>query len=163
MAARSPIHPGEAIISLALIALGVYVVYETQSIAETQGFAQVGPRLFPYIIGTGLTLCGAVLGWHAVSGGWRNVPLDQEGHDAPDWVAFAIISAGIILHMVLIGWAGFIIASIILFVFIARGFGSRKPVRDLGIAVVLATVVFFIFTQGLGLNLPAGPFALLGA
>jgi putative tricarboxylic transport membrane protein len=162
MAARSPIHPGEAIISLALIALGAYVVYETQSIAETQGFAQVGPRLFPYIIGTGLTLCGAVLGWHAVSGGWRNVPLDQEGHDAPDWIAFAIISAGIILHMVLIGWAGFIIASALLFVFIARGFGSRKLVRDLGIAVVLATVVFFIFTMGLGLNLPAGPFALFG-
>jgi putative tricarboxylic transport membrane protein len=141
--ARSRIHPGEAIISLALIALVAYVVYETQSIAETQGFAQVGPRLFPYIIGTGLTLCGAVLGWHAVSGGWRNLPLS--------------------LHMVLIGWAGFIIASIVLFVFIARGFGSRKPVRDLGIAVVLANGGFFIFTQGLGLNLPAGPFGLLAA
>jgi putative tricarboxylic transport membrane protein len=163
MAARSPIHPGEAIISFALIALGAYVVYETQSIAETQGFAQVGPRLFPYLIGTGLTLCGAVLGWHAVSGGWRNVPLDQEGHDAPDWMAFVIISAGVILHMVLIGWAGFIIASTLLFVFIARGFGSRRLARDLGIAVALSVVVFFLFTQGLGLNLPAGPFALLGA
>jgi putative tricarboxylic transport membrane protein len=160
---QSRIHPGEAIISFALIALGAYVVYETQSIAETQGFAQVGPRLFPYLIGTGLTLCGAVLGWHAVSGGWRNVPLDQEGHDAPDWMAFVIISAGVILHMVLIGWAGFIIASTLLFVFIARGFGSRKLVRDLGIAVALSVVAFFLFTQGLGLNLPAGPFALLGA
>ena len=38
--------------------------------------------------------------WHALSGGWRNVPLDQEGHDAPDWIAFVIISAGVILHMV---------------------------------------------------------------
>jgi putative tricarboxylic transport membrane protein len=163
MTARSPVHPGEAIISLALIALGAYVLYETQSIAETQGFAQVGPRLFPYLIGTGLTLCGAVLGWHAVSGGWRNVPLDQEGHDAPDWMAFAIISAGVILHMVLIGWAGFIIASTLLFVFIARGFGSRKPVRDLGIAVALSAAAFLLFTLGLGLNLPAGPFGLIGA
>jgi putative tricarboxylic transport membrane protein len=163
MSPRSPIHPGEATISLALIALGAYVVYETQSIAETQGFAQVGPRLFPYLIGTGLSLCGAVLGWHAVSGGWRNVPLDQEGHDAPDWMAFAIISAGIILHMVLIGWAGFIIASTLLFVFIAHGFGSRKPVRDLGIAVALSTVAFLLFTLGLGLNLPKGPFGLIGA
>jgi putative tricarboxylic transport membrane protein len=156
MTERSPIHPGEALISLALIALGSYVVYDTQSIAETQA-GQIGPRLFPYIIGTGLTICGAVLGWHALSGGWRHVPLDQEGHDAPDWLAFFVISAGVILHMVLIGWAGFIIASTLLFLLIARGFGSRRPVRDLGIGVALSVVVFYVFTLGLGLSLPAGP------
>ncbi len=158
MTARSPIHPGELLISLGLIALGTFVVYETQTIAETQGYAQIGPRLFPYIIGSGLTLCGAVLAWHALSGGWRHVPLDQEGHDAPDWVSFGIISAGVILHMVIIGWAGFIIASTLLFVLIARGFGSRRIVRDAIIAILLATVVFFIFTLGLGLSLPKGPF-----
>jgi putative tricarboxylic transport membrane protein len=158
MTARPRIHPGELLISLGLIALGTFVVYETQSIAETQGYAQIGPRLFPYIIGAGLTLCGAVLAWHALSGGWRHVPLDQEGHDAPDWVAFGIISAGVILHMVIIGWAGFIIASTLLFVMVARGFGSRRIVRDAIIAVVLSTVVFFIFTLALGLSLPKGPF-----
>ena len=158
MTARSPIHLGEMLISFALIALGSFVVFETRSIAETQGYAQIGPRLFPYIIGVGLTLCGAVLGWHALTGGWRNIPLDQEGHGAPDWLAFFIISAGIVLHMVVIGWAGFIIASTLLFVLIARGFGSRRLVRDALIAVALAAVVFFVFTSGLGLKLPSGPF-----
>ena len=158
MTSRAQIHPGELLISLGLIALGTFVVYETQSIAETQGYAQIGPRLFPYIIGCGLTVCGAVLAWQAIAGGWRNVPLDQEGHDAPDWMAFIIISAGVILHMVIIGWAGFIIASTVLFVLVARGFGSRRLVRDAIIAVVLATVVFFIFTLALGLSLPKGPF-----
>jgi putative tricarboxylic transport membrane protein len=42
-------------------------------------------------------------------------------------------------------------------VLIARGFGSRRPVRDLGIAVALSVVVFYVFTLGLGLSLPAGP------
>jgi putative tricarboxylic transport membrane protein len=158
MNARSPIHPGELLISLGLIGLGSFVVYGTQDIAETQGYAQIGPRLFPYIIGVGLTLCGAVLAWHAVSGGWRSVPRDQEGHDAPDWLAFIVISAGIILHMVVIAWAGFIIASTLLFVLIARGFGSRRPVRDAVMAAVLAAAVFFVFTLGLGLSLPKGPF-----
>ena len=144
--------------SLALIALGSYVIYETQNIAETQGFAQVGPRLFPYIIGVGMTMCGAVLGWQSLSGGWRNVPLDQEGHDTPDWMSFVVISAGIILHMVLVGWAGFIIASTLLFVLIARGFGSQRPVRDLLLGVALAGSAFAVFTLGLGLKLPAGPF-----
>jgi putative tricarboxylic transport membrane protein len=157
MTTRSSIHSGEFLISLALIALGSFVVYDTQSIAESQNAAQIGPRLFPYIIGAGLTICGGVLGWEAVSGGWRHVPLDQ-AHDAPDWVAFLVISAGIIVQMALIGWGGFIIASALLFVLIARGFGSKKPVRDIIIGVVLCTVVFFVFTLGLGLKLPAGPF-----
>jgi putative tricarboxylic transport membrane protein len=157
MTTRSTIHPGEFLISLALIALGSFVVYETQTIAETQSATQIGPRLFPYIIGAGLTICGGVLGWEAISGGWRNVPLDQP-HDAPDWIAFLVISAGIIVQMVLIGWGGFIIATALLFVLIARGFGSRKPVRDIVIGVVLCTAVFFLFTFGLGLKLPAGPF-----
>ena len=83
----SSVHVGEVMLSLALVFIGAFVIYETRGIAETQGYSQVGPRLFPYIIGTGLTLCGAVLGWHALVGGWRDVPLDQPGHDAPDWMA----------------------------------------------------------------------------
>ena len=158
MTTRRRINAGEFAISFGLVALGSFVVYGTQSIAETQGYAQIGPRLFPYIIGAGLTVCGGVLGWQALSGGWRNVPLDQEGHDAPDWIAFVIISAGIVLHMVVIGWAGFIIASTLLFVLISRGFGSKRLVRDAIIGVLLAVVVFFIFTVGLGLSLPKGPF-----
>jgi putative tricarboxylic transport membrane protein len=156
--ARSAVHPGELLLSLGLVVLGAFIAYETGGIAENQGYAQIGPRLFPYLIGAGLTLCGAVLAWHALSGGWRNIPLDQEGHGAPDWPAFAIISAGIVLHMVIIGWAGFIIASTLLFVLIARGFGSRRPARDALVAVLLAVAVFFIFTVGLGLSLPRGPF-----
>jgi len=45
-----------------------------------------------------------------------------------------------------------------LFVLIARGFGSRRLLRDALIAVALAAVVFFVFTNGLGLKLPSGPF-----
>ena len=152
------VNVGEVLLSLALVFIGSFVIYETQGIAETQGYSQVGPRLFPYIIGTGLTLCGAVLGWHAISGGWRDVPLDEGGHDAPDWMAWAIISVGIVLHMVLIGWAGFIIVSTLMFVLIARGFGSKRAVRDLLVGLALAVAAYFLFTRALGLRLPPGPF-----
>ena len=151
----SPIHPASGDLAGAG-ALGSFVIYETQSIAETQGYSQVGPRLFPYIIGIGLTLCGAVLGWQALSGGWRDVPLD-EAHATPDWMAFGVISAGIVLHMVLIGWAGFIIASTLLFVLIARGFGSRKPVRDAIIAVIARVRRVLPVHQGARPQPAAGP------
>jgi putative tricarboxylic transport membrane protein len=157
MTARASLNKGELLISLGLIALGTFVVWETRTIAETQGYAQVGPRLFPYIVGSGLTLFGAVLAWQAVAGGWRNVPLDA-AHEKPDWAAFVIITLGVILHMAIVGWAGFIIASTVLFVLVARGFGSKRIVRDAVIAVILAIVVFLIFTLALGLSLPKGPF-----
>jgi putative tricarboxylic transport membrane protein len=139
------VHVGEVLLSLVLVFIGAFVVYETRGITETQGYSQVGPRLFPYIIGTGLTLCG-----------WRDVPLDQPGHDAPNWMAWAIISGGIVLHMVLIGWAGFVIASTLMYALIARGFSSKRPVRDAAVGLALAVAAYFLFTRALGLRLPPG-------
>jgi putative tricarboxylic transport membrane protein len=154
--ARS-VRPGELAISLGLVALGAFVLWETRSIADAGGYAQVGPRLFPYLVGAGMAVCGAVLAWHAVAGGWRHVPLD-EAHDAPDWKAFVVISAGIVAHMILIGYAGFVLAGIVLFVLVARGFGSTRLVRDALIAIVLTVVVYVVFTYGLSLKLPGMPF-----
>ena len=63
------VNPGELLVSLAFLALGSYVVYGTTDIAETQGYSQIGPRLFPYIIGIGMTLCSTALIWQALNGG----------------------------------------------------------------------------------------------
>jgi putative tricarboxylic transport membrane protein len=156
MNSRARINPGELLVSLAVVALGIFVVLGTRGISGGAGYAQVGPRAFPYIIGSGLLILGGILVWQAVSGGWRNVPMDQEEHESPDWMAFAILSAGVILHMVSIAWAGFILASTFLFILIARGFGSRRLLRDIIIGVLLSTAAFFIFTEGLGLRLPNG-------
>ena len=157
MSARAA-HAGELLLAVWLAALGAFILFETHTIAETTSYSGVGPRLFPYLIGIGLAACGAVLAWQAVAGGWRNLPID-DNHATPDWIAFGVISAGIVLQMAIIGVAGFIIATAILFVLIARGYGSRRLLRDALIAIVLTSVVFIVFTKALGLNLPSGPFA----
>ena len=154
MSARAA-HAGEFVLALGLAALGAFILFETHTIAETTSYSGVGPRLFPYLIGIGLGACGVVLAWQALTGGWRNLPVDDD-HAMPDWVAFATISAGIVLQMAIIGIAGFVIASAILFVLIARGYGSRRLLRDTLIALVLSTAVYLLFTKALGLNLPAG-------
>lgn len=158
MSSRRALHFGELLISLALVALGGFVLLETRGIAEGQGYAQVGPRLFPFLIGAGMALCGMILAGHALSGGWRNVPLDQEAHDAADRAGFLTVSAGILIHMLVIGTAGFVIASTLLFSMVARGFGSRRTVRDALFGLALALVAYLVFTFGLQLRLPAGPF-----
>jgi len=155
MTSRSPINPGELLLSIALAALGIFVIVGTQGISSGGGYSQVGPRAFPYMIGAGLVILGGILSWQAVSGGWRNVPMD-EAHDEPDWPAFAILSAAVLLHMASIAWAGFVLASTFLFTLVARGFGSRKLVRDIVVGLILSGIAFFVFTRGLGLNLPDG-------
>ena len=65
--------------------------------------------------------------------------------------------------MALIGWAGFVIAGTVLFACVARGFGSRRLVRDLAIGWSLGSAIFLFFVKLLNVNLPAGWLApLLG-
>lgn len=160
MKTRTPLKPQELLVALALIALGIFVVAGARQIAGDAGYAQVGPRVFPYIIGAGLLILGGLLAWQAVSGGWRNVPDRPPEEESGDWAAFGILSAGVILHMVSIGWAGFILASTFLFILIARGFGSRRLLRDAAVGILVSGVAYLTFTYGLGLKLPGG---LLGA
>jgi putative tricarboxylic transport membrane protein len=147
---------GELLCSLGLLALGIFVLLDTGSIPQQQSASGVGPRLFPYLIGTGLTVCGAALVWEALRGGWRNMPDDEGVHAMPQWRAFALISAGIVLQMVLIGRAGFVLSGIVLFVLVARGFGSTRILRDAVIGAVLVTLAYLTFTRLLSLSLPAG-------
>jgi putative tricarboxylic transport membrane protein len=144
------------LIALGLFALGVYILIETRGIARAQGYEQAGPRLFPDIVGAGLIVLAIVLGWQAASGGWRHVPMDQQAHGSPNSRAALLISAAVIAHMALVGWAGFILAGILLYVLVARALGSVRLLADLGVAAVLATAVFYLFTRVLGLSLPAG-------
>jgi putative tricarboxylic transport membrane protein len=108
------------------------------------------------LVGAALLCLGTVLGWQAASGGWRNVLVDQEPHDPPNWRASLIISAGLLLQMALIERAGFILTGVLLYTLIARAFGSRGLVVDVGVATALVSIVFYLFTRVLGLSLPEG-------
>lgn len=151
-----PALGGEVLLALGMVLLGAFVVWQGSRVEAAASYSGVGPGLFPTLIGSGLSLIGLVLGWEALNGGWRAMPDDESTREGADWRAFGLISLAVLLHMLLIGWAGFIIASALLYALIARGFGSHRPGRDIVIAVLIAVPVFFIFTRGLGLNLPAG-------
>ena len=142
--------------SLGLAAIGIFVLIDSGNIPQGQNFSGVGPRAFPYLVGSGLVVCGALLAWRALAGGWRNMPDDAAAHATPDWLAFLMISAGVLLQMALIGWAGFVLAGIVMFVLVARGFGSVRVLRDLVIGAVLVTLAYLTFTRLLSLSLPSG-------
>jgi putative tricarboxylic transport membrane protein len=142
---------GEAVLGGGLLALGLFVGIETALLEVAPSQAAVGPRLFPSLVAAGLVavslalLREAFLGHVAHEGGWEL-----------DWPAVALVSAGMIAGMLLMEPAGWIVAAALLFVGVARAFGSRRLVLDAAVGLVLAGLTFAAFNYGLGLSLPSG-------
>ena len=136
-----------------MLALAVVVYWQTAIIPVSPIYAKVGPTVVPTITTLGLALIGAVLLVEAVRGGWQS---EAEREQAVDHAALAWLALGLILNVLLIGLAGFTLASIILFVCVARAFGSRAIVRDTVIAAVFALLAYFGFAKTLGINIGGG-------
>ena len=147
----------ELSLSLGVIALGVAAGAVTAQLPSAGGYAGIGPNFFPGLVSAGLVAIGAWLLWECLSGGWRRLAEPEPGTEhAFQASAFAWVSAGLFLHMALIGTAGFVIAGTILFACVARGFGSVRPARDAALGVVLSLAVYLFFVKFLNVGLPAG-------
>jgi putative tricarboxylic transport membrane protein len=82
-------------------------------------------------------------------GGWELGVVDR-------WRPIALVGAGLVLDLVLAERAGFVIASAVLFWFVARAFDPRHPLRDAAFGVAVSTSAYLLFGRVLDLPLPAG-------
>ena len=159
--------PAEVALSLGVLALGVGVAIGTAMLPSEGGYAGIGPNFVPGVVAAGLILLGAWMTYEAFMGGWRGAPPDdpaERGEHPFHFPSFAWISTGLFGHLALIGSGGFVLAGAVLFVCVARGFGSTRPARDAAIGLILALGVFIFFVNLLNVGLPAGWLApLLGA
>jgi putative tricarboxylic transport membrane protein len=149
----------EVVLSFGVLALGLGAAYVAFSLPEAGGYARVGPNFMPKFVAAGLVILGLWLLAEVVTGGWREaVPDDpaERGEHAFRFSAFAWVSAGLFLQMALMHTGGFVLAAMALFTCVARGFGSTRVVRDLGIGLVLGLGVFLFFVKFLNVGLPAG-------
>ena len=147
---------GQLALSLGVAAFGLFFLVGSFQIPDAAGYSTVGPAVVPRAVGIALLVCAAFLIYEVIRGGFRNHDEAAERELTTDWAALGWITAGLILYGLLIEWAGFIFASIVLFLCTARGFNSRRWATNGLIALVLAIGIFSLFTYGLGLNLPKG-------
>lgn len=149
----------ELALSVAVLALGVFVTVVAARLPAGHSYAAIGPSFVPWIVGIGLTVLGAWLLAEALTGGWRAPVADDaaaRGEHPFHAAAFAWVSAGLFAQMALIHTAGFVLAAAALFACVARGFGSRRWLRDAAIGGALGLGVFLFFVRFLNVNLPAG-------
>ena len=73
--------------------------------------------------------------------------------------SISMIAIGAVLNLALTERAGFVIASAVLFWFVARAFDERHPARDATFALAVSLAAYLLFARVLQLQLPAGVFA----
>ncbi|HXG52196.1 MAG TPA: tripartite tricarboxylate transporter TctB family protein [candidate division Zixibacteria bacterium] len=149
----------ELFLSLAVLVLGAAVAMGTAALPAHGGYAGVGPNAAPAAVAAGLILLGIRLLYEALTGGWRNGVPDraaQRGEHDFHTGAFLWVTAGLFAQILLIQRAGFVVAQTVLFACVARGFGSTRAARDLGVGLALAVAVFLFFVKFLNVSLPPG-------
>jgi putative tricarboxylic transport membrane protein len=138
------------VIAALLAAIGALLIWDGLRIPVKAGYAGVGSGDVPVIVGGGLILLAI---WTAIAG-WRSPAEPRPRQNIPPllWIV-----AGLSLQLILLGIAGFSVASGILFACTAAAFGKRTLALTLPIGFLLAFAVYGVFDQLLELNLPAGP------
>ena len=128
---------------------GAWFLWQAFQFREGPGFAVVGPRVFPAIVGIGLTLSGLAL---AVLPGAR-----AEAETPTDWRTLLLMAAALAVYVALYLPLGFPIASVA-FSSLAHGSSAvDRPFEISSAACCWSLVVYLVFTQLLTIDLPAGP------
>jgi len=152
----------QTLVGAGVLVLGLLIAAGATQISSEAGYGGVGPNFLPWVVGGLLALCGILLTWEALSGGFRDLEAPS-GADSGHWPGFVWVSAGLLASAALITSVGFILSCTLCFVLAVRGFRSSEGRLDLSlralivdalIGMAIAAPVFWMFTKFLAINLP---------
>ncbi len=152
----------QTLIGAAALVLAGLLAWGAAGIPGQSGYAGVGPNFLPWLVSGVLALCGLLLIFEARTGGWRNLEAPS-GAARGDWPALAWVAAGIAANASLLDVLGFPLSCTLCFMLAVRGLrmaegkphgGGRGLLIDAVTGLLIATPTFWLFTLGLGLNLP---------
>jgi len=86
-------------------------------------------------------------------------PEDVASSSAParvDWRTLGITVVSLAAFIVVLPVLGWLLSAAALFWVLSWAFGSRRPLLDVGVSVIVSSLVQLAFGAGLGLSLPAG-------
>jgi putative tricarboxylic transport membrane protein len=151
------IDRSQFILAAVLAAVGLYTIIDARGL--TVGFGDpVGPRVFPYLIGSGMVVLAVLL---AVATARGDVAEAEAGEDVdltspPDWITVGKLAGIFLVSLLFVNLLGWAITGALLFAGSAWALGSRTLLRDLIIGAVLSVSSWYFFYVGLGIQLTPG-------
>lgn len=158
---RPGIDKAQFVLAAFLAVVGAYTIIDARTL--NIGFGDpIGPRVFPYVIGTGMLVLAV---WLAIATSRGDVAESEGGEDVdltspPDWLTVGKLAGILILNVLLVGVLGWAITGGLLFAGCAWALGSKTLVRDLIIGLVLSVASWYFFY--VGLDVPVDPGILDG-
>lgn len=163
--AQRPSRAWQTCVGVAIVLAAVCLAWGTWQIPAQIGAEDGGARLMPGLCAAVLLLCGVWLLWEARHGGWRNAAA-LSGHAGLQVMPWVWVSAGLLLSTLLLRHSGFVLAAALCYALAVQGLrlaaqpqwrieGKRLAV-DVCVGLVLAAVVYAVFTEVWGVALPAG-------
>ncbi len=152
----------QALIGGAALTVAAVMAWGAKDIPHEAGYAGIGPNFVPWLVAGVLALCACLLLLQVLRGGYANFP-EASGAPRADWIAFAWVSAGILLNAALIERVGFVLSCTLCYVLAVRGLrraegkgrgGVQELLTDVLIGFVLSAPVYWLFGKLLKINLP---------
>jgi putative tricarboxylic transport membrane protein len=145
---------GPFIVGAVMLATGVVLLFQTFRIPG-EGFDPQGPRFFPLCI----VLAWLVLSVIYIATHILKILRTGKGQAAEKFsrmVPAAILVAALIIYALVLDSVGYLLATALFFIAAARVLGSRNWARDITVGILLSALMYFSFTQALGVRLPEG-------
>ena len=149
---------GELACAGSLLILGLVVLYDTSKMLVPPGSGTVGPQIFPYLVSGFVILISLGL-FLQIFRGNLGVPEGTEFGEVvekTDFKSLAMVAGSMLTYPLLIERAGFIIASSVVFFGVAFAYGAKNLLKNLAISIIFSLIVYFAFSKGLNVSLPAG-------
>jgi len=154
MAGLWKVVPPQLAVGISIVAISAVLAVGASRFPAEMGFVIMSAYVYPYAVAVFLGVVGLLLSYQAVTGGLRNHAVDSDKTEPGGKLGAAWVTGGLLGVALLIELIGFVLAAGLLFACAARGFGSRRPLRDLAIGIALTLPIYWLFNAGLGVSLP---------
>ena len=157
---KKRIAKGELVFTSFLFLAGLVVLWDASQLPELALADFVGTRMFPSIIGW-LLIVFAGIQVLLVLRGDRGEPEGIEGGVADQKLhlkKFLLVAGGLLFFALFVSILGFIVSATVLFSMVVFALNPKKSKLWLvvPIALAVALVIYFGFTEGLQISLPWG-------
>lgn len=158
---------GPRLVAIALLALGAFLIVSALGITRGGGYQLIGPATIPLFVAVGLlAVSGLFLVRTTVVPDRELAEHAAEEERSTDWPTVGLIAVALVAYALALGGftigplevpgLGYPVATGLFLPLAARILGSRSPIRDTVAGFAIGVVVYLVFTQFLGVRLPAG-------